>query len=942
MLSARSSFLRRSGAGMGRFSSARDVNLGGNKLRGNRKHGPAPSLFSRNSSNASTGGGKPDRGGIKRKKALSQVRLGVPKEIWESERRVSQSPASIQQLKKKGFDNIFVESGAGVAANFSDKDYEAAGATIVPSQADLYETSNFILKVRPPTMAGNQHEVDFLQKQSDLISFLYPARDEDLVNRLMQQEATAFAMDCIPRISRAQVFDALSSMANISGYKAVVEAASHFDRFFAGQMTAAGRVPPAKVLVIGGGVAGLSSMATAKNLGAIVRGFDTRPAVKEQVESLGAEFLEVDTTGIEEESGEGSGGYAKEMSDEFIRREMELFSKQASEVDVIITTALIPGKPAPKLITKDMVSRMKTGSIIVDLASENGGNCELTEPGKLAESNGVKIVGYTDFPSRLPTQSSTLYANNVSKLLMSMTNKEGEYIVDLNDDVVRGSIVTLEGEKMWPPPAIADPSPPKQQKDEKGSLGQPEDISAAEKLYRTTRFRAFATGGALSSMIGIGLVSPTPEFSTMVTTLGLAGVIGYNVVWGVQPSLHSPLMSVTNAVSGMTAVGGMALMGGGVIPHTTGQALAAAAAGFSAVNIGGGFLVTHRMLDMFRRPEDPPEPMYLYGIPAAMFGGGYLAAAAMGAEQVHQLAYLGSSLCCIGAIAGLSQHSTARSGNALGMIGVGGGILATLGHMSPSASVMAQMTGVLGGGGVIGYNIAKKVAITELPELTAAFHSSVGLAAVLTGLSKHLGEYDSFVTDAVGKVNETSVYLGTWIGGVTLTGSLVAFAKLRGLLDSKPLDLSGKNMLNAGMATASVGAMGVYCSHPSAETGLAALLSATGLSGAMGAHMTASIGGADMPVVITVLNSYSGWALCAEGFMLNNDLLTIVGALVGSSGAILSYIMCEGMNRSLPNVILGGWNENAKVTKATEQLEHTEVDIQGSLSYQLDKLIATV
>lgn len=373
------------------------------------------------------------------------------------------------------------------------------------------------------------HEVDLIQKNSDLISFLYPARNEDLVQKLMDRQATSFAMDCIPRISRAQSFDALSSMANIAGYKAVVEAASEFDRFFSGQMTAAGRVPPAKVLVIGGGVAGLSSMATAKNLGAIVRGFDTRPAVQEQVESLGAEFLQVDTTGLESESGEGTGGYAKEMSDEFIRREMELFGNQAEDVDVIITTALIPGKPAPKLITKDMVSRMKTGSIVVDLASEMGGNCELTQPGKMVEHNGVKIIGYTDFPSRLPTQSSTLYANNVSKLLMSMTNKEGEYIVNMDDDVVRGSIVTLEGEKMWPPPQIADPSPPKQQQKDAGTLDKPADISEAERLHQRTRARAIGIGSGLTGLVAMGYISPTPEFSTMLTTLGLSGVIGYNV-----------------------------------------------------------------------------------------------------------------------------------------------------------------------------------------------------------------------------------------------------------------------------------------------------------------------------------------------------------------------------------------------------------------------------
>lgn len=422
-------------------------------------------------------------------------------------------------------------------------------------------------------------------------------------------------MDSIPRISRAQVFDALSSMANIAGYRAVIEAANYFPRFFTGQITAAGKVPPAKILVIGGGVAGLAAIGQARGMGAIVRAFDTRSVVKEQVESMGAEFLTID---IQEEGGT-AGGYSKEMSKAFIDAEHALFAKQCKEVDVIITTALIPGKKAPVLILEDHVKSMKPGSVIVDLAAEAGGNVATTVPGQVKVVHDVVHVGITDLASRLPTQSSTLYANNISKFLLSI-GEQNHFDIRLEDEVVRGSIVLRNGELMWPPPVIpvaAQAAPAADTKAPAKVEPVPED-PFQKQLKSSLTYTA-----GLASLLALGVGSPNPAFTTMMTTFGLSGIVGYHTVWGVTPALHSPLMSVTNAISGITAVGGLLLMGGGVTPSNTIESLAAGAALISFINIFGGFLVTQRMLDMFKRPGDPPEYNLLFGIPAAAFLGGY-------------------------------------------------------------------------------------------------------------------------------------------------------------------------------------------------------------------------------------------------------------------------------------------------------------------------------
>merc|ERR1711970_1665974 len=827
----------------------------------------------------------------------SKLNLGVPAETWTNEKRVACTPANTALFTKKGF-TVNIQEGAGRLSNFRDEDYAAAGGNIVSKEAAFQQ--DITLKLRQPSL----EEVGLFRDEAILYSFLYPGQNPELLKALADRKITAFGMDCVPRISRAQGFDALSSMANISGYRAVVEASNHFGRFFTGQITAAGKVPPAKVLVIGGGVAGLAAVGQAKNMGAIVRAFDVRPAVKEQVESMGAEFLEVDIV----EDGSTEGGYAKEMSKEFIEAEMQLFHDQSKDVDIGITTALIPGKTAPILIKKYMIDDMKPGSVVVDLAAEAGGNIETITPGELTVYNNVTHIGYTDLPSRLPTQASTLYSNNLSKLLLSMQGTKDHYFLDMADDVVRGSIVLDKGVTTWPPNppiSVAAAAPPK-----KGAAVEAK-TAAEPNPFQDGLKQALTYTAGLGTISALGMGSPNGAFTNVSTTFSLGCIVGYHTVWSVVPALHSPLMSVTNAISGITAVGGLLLMGGGYYPTNTIEGLAASAAFISFINIFGGFIVTQRMLDMFKRPTDPPEYTHLMGIPAAAFLASYGYAVANGYPEIRQMGYLASGLCCIGALGGLSAQPTARLGNALGMIGVTSGIASTIGLLQPTPEVLTQMLATCGIGALIGTTIAKKIEITELPQLVAAFHSLVGMAAVLTCVSTYLDHFPGFATDPAATMVKTALFLGTYIGGVTFTGSLIAYGKLNGNLNSNPLMLPGRHALNASLLAANVGAMGYFLVDPTLGVGIAMLGTTATLSGVMGVTLTMAIGGADMPVVITVLNSYSGWALCAEGFMLNNNLMTVVLSLIGASGAILSYLMCVAMNRSLPNVILGGFGTSS-------------------------------
>merc|ERR1711931_563919 len=850
----------------------------------------------------------------------SKLNLGVPAETWTNEKRVACTPANTALFTKKGF-TVNVEEGAGRLAQFRDEDFAAAGANIVGKDAAFGQ--DITLKLRQPSL----EEVARLRDEAILYSFLYPGQNPDLVKALASKKITAFGMDCVPRISRAQVFDALSSMGNISGYRAVVEASNHFGRFFTGQITAAGKVPPAKVLVIGGGVAGLAAVGQAKSMGAIVRAFDVRPAVKEQVESMGAEFLEVDI----QEDGSTEGGYAKEMSKEFIEAEMKLFHDQCKDVDIVITTALIPGKQAPILIKKYMVDDMKPGSVVVDLAAEAGGNIETITPGELTVYNNVTHIGYTDLPSRLPTQASTLYSNNLSKLLLSMQGTKDHYFLDMTDDVVRGSIVLDKGVTTWPPNppiSVAAAAPPK-----KGAAMEVK-TAAEPNPFQDGLKQALTYTGGLGTITALGMGSPNGAFTNMSTTFSLGCIVGYHTVWSVVPALHSPLMSVTNAISGTTAVGGLLLMNGGYYPTNVVEGLAASAAFISFINIFGGFIVTQRMLDMFKRPTDPPEYNMMMGIPAATFLAAYGLAVQQGYPEVHQMAYLTSGLCCIGALGGLSAQPTARLGNALGIIGVSSGIAATLGLLQPNPEVLAQMIGTAVTGAAIGTTIAKKIEITDLPQLVAAFHSLVGMAAVLTCVATYIDHYPGFATDPAATMIKSALFLGTYIGGVTFTGSLIAYGKLNGNLNSNPLMLPGRHAINGGLLAANAGAMGYFLMTPELGMGMGMLSTTAALSSVMGVTLTMAIGGADMPVVITVLNSYSGWALCAEGFMLNNNLMTVVGSLIGASGAILSYIMCVAMNRSLPNVILGGFGTSTTGTGKPMEItgEHTEWNVDDTVN----------
>jgi H+-translocating NAD(P) transhydrogenase subunit alpha len=517
------------------------------------------------------------------------MKIAIPKESRPGERRVAGTPETIARLRKLGFE-VLVESLAGANASFYDADYEAAGATIVPDTRQLWQDADIVLKVQPPDQhpALGVHEADLIRPGATLVSFLWPGKNKALVDRLAAGRVTSIAIDQVPRITRAQKMDALSSMANIAGYRAVIEAASFYGRFFTGQMTAAGRVPPAKVLVIGAGVAGLAAIGAARGLGAIVRAFDTRSAVRDQVKSLGAEFIEVQI----EEEGEGGGGYAKEMSPAFIAAEMALFAAQAKDVDIIITTALIPNRPAPVLITEEMVRSMKKGSVIVDLAAENGGNCALTEPGAVVERHGVHIIGYIDLPSRLAPTASVLYGNNLAYLLDDLGGA-ANFHIDINDEVVRNALITHDGAVVWPPP-VKDPPPAPAKPTTQTS---PSTQTKPEPRGRGLGISVILAVAA-AALFALGYVAPA-TFLSHLTVFVLACIVGWQVVWNVTPALHTPLMSVTNAISGIIVVGGMLTVSGPT--RSAPVLLGAAAILLASINIAGGFLVTQRMLRMFRR-----------------------------------------------------------------------------------------------------------------------------------------------------------------------------------------------------------------------------------------------------------------------------------------------------------------------------------------------------
>lgn len=523
--------------------------------------------------------------------------IGVPLETAAGEKRVATVPEVVEKLIKLGF-GVAVQSGAGVAANIDDDAYRAAGAEIVGTAAELWGKSEIVFKVRPPSL----DEVALMREGGALIGFVWPAQNPALMEALAAKKATALAIDCLPRqLSRAQKMDALTSMAGVSGYRAVIEAANAFGRYFNGQITAAGKIPPAKVFIAGAGVAGLAAIGTAAGLGAIVRANDTRAEVADQVVSLGGEFVKVDY----EEEGSGGGGYAKVMSEGFQAAQREMYAKQAKECDIIITTALIPGKPAPKLITAEMVRTMKPGSVIVDMAAEQGGNCELTEPGQAVVKHGVTIIGYTDLASRLARQSSTLYSTNLLRLTEELCKtKDGFVNVNMEDDAIRGLTVIKEGAVTWPAPPLKLPAPAPKPAAVAAPAPKGHGHGSSEPMSAKSLAITFGIG-ALALLV-VGLFAPA-SFLSHFTVFVLACFIGYMVIWNVTPSLHTPLMSVTNAISSIIAIGALIqiappLSGAGADrPNALILGMAVVALVLTAINMFGGFAVTRRMLAMFRK-----------------------------------------------------------------------------------------------------------------------------------------------------------------------------------------------------------------------------------------------------------------------------------------------------------------------------------------------------
>ena len=521
------------------------------------------------------------------------MKIGIPSESLSGENRVALTPDSAQKLQKLGHE-CFIQSGAGEASSFADAAYTDAGVVVVKTAKELYSAVDVVAKVRPTTA----DELKLMKKGQTLIGFFNPGGDEAGLKQAEKQGVNVIAMEMVPRISRAQKMDALSSMANIAGYRAVIVAGNNFGRVFTGQVTAAGKVPPAKVLVIGAGVAGLAAIGTAQSLGAIVRAFDVRPEVAEQIESMGAEFLFLDFEDAQD--GAATGGYAAPSSPEFREKQLALFREQASEIDIVITTALIPNREAPELWTKDMVEVMKPGSVIVDLAAEKGGNCKLTVADqKIVTDNGVTIVGYTDFPSRMAAQASTLYANNIFHMMSDLTpEKDGVMVHDMDDDVIRGATVTFDGNITYPPP------PPKVQAiaakpQEKAPEKTPEEIAAEEAAAMAKAGRQQTTllviGAALMGVIG--MYAP-PSFMQHFIVFVLAVFVGFQVIWGVAHSLHTPLMAVTNAISGIIIVGALLQLDTG---HSVITILAGISVLIATINIVGGFMVTRRMLQMFNK-----------------------------------------------------------------------------------------------------------------------------------------------------------------------------------------------------------------------------------------------------------------------------------------------------------------------------------------------------
>jgi len=842
---------------------------------------------------------------------LNGLTIGLLKETEKEEQRVALVPSYVSQLIKKGA-KVQVEKGAGEGSGFKDADYIEAGAEVVGK--DQVWKNQLIVKIRPP----QKEEAKKLENRH-ILGQLMARQNTELMSQFASQGATVFSLDMLLRtLSRGQAFDVLTSQAGVAGYRAVIEAANILQRPFAGQMTAAGKIAPVKVLVVGAGVAGLAAIQTAKNMGAQVIAFDVRSAAKEQVQSMGAKFLDISTG----ESGDGGGGYAKEMSPEWFAKAEQVLLNECKTVNVIITTALIPGKKAPVLIKKSMVEAMPPGSVTVDLAAESGGNVETTVKDKVVKLGNVTCVGATNLvSSSMANIASVLFSGNTAKFILSM-EREGKYVVDLNDEAVRSVCVVNNGAKLEP--YVPPPPPPAAETTAAEPGKQVIVVDPKDEAWKKT----MVASGVASSAVLLGSAIPG---SSLLPTFGLSIWVGSQAVRGVSHALHSPLMSITNAISGMTMVGGMLQLNGGLFPSNTPQALATSAVLLSAINLSGGFIITKKMLDLFRRPNDPPEYFHYLLLPFGVVGGGYSLALLSGLTSsvpslTSTLAFA-SGLGCIGGISTMSSQKSARAAIYVGMGGVGLGLLSALAVMNVPAAVYLQLIGASAAGGLIGQQIAKRVGPTQLPQAVAGFHTLVGLAATATAVS----EFISHPIADLSTFHSFSIYAGAWMGAITATGSVIACGKLAEIMKSTPLMLPNRDKLNMVMAAGSLLSMIGFMASSNPSFSSLCLASGIGLSGALGLHMTASIGGADMPVVVTLLNSYSGWALCAEGFILNQPLLTIVGALIGSSGAFLTKIMCDGMNRSLFNVIAGGFGTEQGVVQTADGLVHKEIDVKGTI-----------
>mmetsp|Transcript_41999 Transcript_41999/g.100996 ORF Transcript_41999/g.100996 Transcript_41999/m.100996 type:complete len:1025 (-) Transcript_41999:61-3135(-) len=836
------------------------------------------------------------------------VQCGVLKEAV-GEKRVSMVPSVAEKLVKQGY-TVQVEKGAGTPASFPDSAYEAVGCKIVDRKAVAASDVTFSINP-PPTSELAQFKDKIL---IGWVGRLLPD-GKKIVEEAAKAGVTLVDTTAVPRITTAQKLDVLSSQAKCAGHRAVIEAVHNYQRFLQGEMTAAGKYPPTHTMVLGVGVAGLAAMGTANALGSVVRAWDVRD-VSDQVKSMGGKWITVDF----EESGEGQGGYAKESSAEFQAAQKATFHKHAKEVDLIVTTAAIPGRKSPVLLEDYMVKDMKPGSVIVDLAAAGGGNCTLTKAGETyVTDNGVTIVGALDLPGRMAAQASSMYAHNMLNLMTHVAGKEGapaflgnfHAALDAGEDgdiIVRSIVCSKSGQalEMPPPP---QPTPVKKKEAPKAAVGPPPYDPAKDHMTKSV---AVTAGSAAA--VAVGAVSGDPAMMALLQTFGLSGAAGYQVVYGVSHALHTPLMSVTNAISGLTAVGGLLLLGQG--GGAFAQLLAMLSVGVSSVNIVGGFLVSKRMLDLFRKPGE--QDFGTYYLPPL----GLAALAPWVAPAALPCANAAASLMCIGAIGGLASQRTAQFGCFLGGVGVTGAMSAALATV-PGTSVPVAVA-LIGAGGAGGYSIGKSVQPMALPQTVAAFHSLVGGAAALTSIASFLIHPDA------GAGHRLAAILGTSIGGITLTGSLIAFAKLDGRMSSAPMNLAGKNYLNAGMGLAQA-AMVMQFMNCDYGAGCGLLTATTLLSSAMGVHLIGSVGGGDMPVCITVLNSYSGWALVAEGFLLDSPALTVVGSLIGFSGAILTKIMCDAMNRDIANVIFGGLNTAPPAQKGEQVVrEHQETNIEAT------------